>query len=365
MRAFIRTATAAAAALAVATAAAAQHAPAAPGLLVSLERGAHPPLHALALAAAQQGRRARSDDPRGGAEVVERFSRTIRLGRNGTFDLSNVAGAIVVTGGGGDEVRLEAVKRARHRDEAEARARLQEIRIEVRETAGRVEVRTEHPGPRRGPFVAVDYTVSLPQDADVTLKSVSGDVRVTNVRGELRAQTVSGDIVAGAPRRLAALRSVSGNVEITDAEADSPVTVTTVSGDVRIRKLRARGIDMRTVSGEIQLDDIDSDRAHVRTVSGNVRFSGSLARNGRYEMNSHSGGIRLAVAAGGFDVEASTLSGDVRSDYALTLRGTSPEGTARGGRRMRRGQAVRGSFGDGGAMLFLRSFSGDIVITKR
>ena len=47
-----------------------------------------------------QGRGGRGRGNRG-PEYTENFSRTARLGRNGSFDLQNVAGDISVTGGGG------------------------------------------------------------------------------------------------------------------------------------------------------------------------------------------------------------------------------------------------------------------------
>lgn len=330
-----------------------------------IEQQAREFVRAFGLDEGQRGLRGRADDPRRGPEVTEPFSRTVRLARNGTFELSNVAGNIIVTGGGGNDVRIDAVKRTRHRDESQGRARLQEIRIEIREQGNRIEVRTEYPE-QRNLFVAVDYTVSLPQDTNVTLKSVSGDVRVTNVRGELRAESVSGDITATGARRLGAIKSVSGDIQITDAESDNLVTVTTVSGDLLVRNLKGRGIDMGSVSGGLQLDGVECDRADLRTVSGDIQYGGSLARNGRYEINTHSGDVRLAVASSGFDVEASTFSGDVRSDYALTLGGNRLDSGGRGRRRgPGPGRAIRGSFGDGGAILSLRSFSGDIVITKR
>jgi DUF4097 and DUF4098 domain-containing protein YvlB len=311
--------------------------------------------------AAQQRDRDR-DDRRRGPEITERFSRTIRIGRAGAFDLSNVSGDIVVTGNGGDEVRIEAIKRTRHRDEAAGRARLQEIRIDVREQGNRVDVKTEYTREGRDVPVAVEYTVIIPQDASVRLKSVSGDVRVTNIRGELSTQSVSGDVTATAARKLRTIASVSGDVFITDAQSEGQVSATTVSGDLRIRDLKAGGIDTNTVSGDVTLDGCDCGRASVQTVSGDVQYTGSLARDGRYELQSHSGDILLAVATSGFDVEANTFSGDVRSDYPVTLTGNLP---VTGDLRRRRSATIRGSFGDAGAILSLRSFSGDIAITKR
>ena len=305
----------------------------------------------------QQGRR--GGGPGRGPEYTENFSRTVRIGRTGALDLQNVAGDISVTGGGGDDVRIEAVKRVRHPNEAEAKVLLSEIAIEVADRGGRVEVRTEYPR-RRNWSGGVDFTLSVPRDASVALRSVSGTVKVTNINGELRAETVSGDIIMMTAKKLRVAKTVSGDVEISESEADE-LSLGTVSGDVIVNRLKGSGFDAQSVSGDLRLTDVEIDHASIRSVSGDIDYSGRLARNGRYQFQSHSGDIRVTPAdAKGFTIEASTFSGDVRSDYALTLQ-TSPGNSFTPGRN----RSVRGSFGDAGATLTLQSFSGDIAIVKR
>jgi DUF4097 and DUF4098 domain-containing protein YvlB len=295
-----------------------------------------------------------------GPEYTENFSRTVRLGRNGTFDLQNVAGDITVTGGGGDDVRIDAIKRVRHPNEAEGKALLSEIEIQVIDRSGRVEVRTEYPR-RRNWSGGVDFTVSLPRDASVSLRSVSGTVKVTNINGELRAESISGDIVAMTTKKVRTAKTVSGDVEISEAEADE-VSVGSVSGDVVVNRLKAGGFDAQTVSGDLRLTDVEVDHSSLRSVSGDIDYAGRLGRNGRYQFQSHSGDIRITPAdARGFAIEASTFSGEVRSDYPLTLQTAPASSFSPGGRN----RSVRGSFGDAGATLTLQSFSGDIVIVKR
>lgn len=307
---------------------------------------------------------ARFQDSRHGPEVTDRFNKTVRIGRNGAVDVSNVSGDIVVTGGGGDEVRIEAVKRARARGgDSDAKALLDDLRIEVTELPNRVEVRTIYPRNRRNYSGSVDYTITMPNGASANVRSVSGDVRVTNVRGELRVESVSGQIVTSGSTRLSLVKTVSGDIDVSDASAEGEVTVSTVSGSLLARGLKARSIDLGSVSGDVTLTNVTCERATVKTVSGNAEYSGPLARSGRYEITAHSGNVRLAIAGStGFELEATTFSGDVRSDFPLTLRAGGDEGERRG-RRMNR--SIRGSYGDASALVTLQSFSGDITVTKR
>jgi len=310
---------------------------------------------------ARDAERQRRDEARSGPEYTDKLSKTLRLGRNGTFDLQNVSGAVVVTGGGGNEVRIDAIKRVRNRNESEARALLQAIDVRMEERNGNVEVRTDYP--RRNWSGGVDFTVTLPRDANVILRSVSGDLRVGSLNGDLRAETISGNLVATSVKRIRQAKTISGDLEITDTDGDE-VAAQTISGTLMARGIKARSVDLQSVSGDVRITDVESDRTFVRSISGSIEFSGQLARNGRYEFQSHSGDVRVTpLGSPGFTIDASTFSGDMRSDYPLTLQGNPPNTspTNRGPNR----RPLRATFGDGGAILTLQSFSGNITVVKR
>ena len=64
------------------------------------------------------------------AQQSERLMRNVKLGQNGRVSITNVSGDITVTGGPGDEVSIEAVKRT-----SGDRAELAAVQIEVIERA--------------------------------------------------------------------------------------------------------------------------------------------------------------------------------------------------------------------------------------
>ena len=294
------------------------------------------------------------------SDITERFSRTAQLDQNGTFDLTNVTGDIVITGTTGLDVTIEAVKRVQRPNPRAARALLAMIDIQVTEQANRLEVRTIVPRPRNFPG-SVDFTISVPEDASVIVKTMTGSIRASNLKGELRADTVAGSISVSGVRKLAALKCVTGDVEITDAAADDPVAASTVSGNVLVRGLRARAVQLTSVSGNIRIEDAQIERLMVKTVQGNLDYAGDLARTGRYEFNSHSGDIRLALSGNiGFEVLANTFSGIVRSDFTFNRGRAGAEGAGVQGPR-----TLRGAFGDASAMVALRAFSGNISLARR
>ena len=296
-----------------------------------------------------------------GPEQTETFSRKVKVGRDGRVSISNVAGDIKIAGGSGDDVTIEAVKRTRG-----DRSQLGAVQIIVDDRPGRVEVRTEYENDRsyrgRNFDVSVDYTVVVPATATVDVKSISGNVAVTGVQGAVHAETVSGTVTSSATPKLTA-KTVSGDLELVNAPADADLSAATISGTIRAKGLKIRTLDLGSVSGDLFVTDLACDRLGVKSVSGSVEFAGTLGKGGRYDINSHSGTIRLALAGNtGFELNANSFSGSIRSDFPVTLGGTSDRNDRR---RPGPGRATHAVYGDGSATLNIRTFSGDIVITKR
>ena len=97
-----------------------------------------------------------------------------------------------------------------------------------------------------GRGIEVEFNVKVPADATIDLRTVSGDIRVTNVKGEVRVQSISGNLCARRYARLAAVKTVSGGITITNAGADAPLSLSTVNGDLLMQTLNTRALDVNT-----------------------------------------------------------------------------------------------------------------------
>lgn len=270
---------------------------------------------------AEVQRRSGARGGRNEAEISEAFSQTVRLLPGGTFDLLSGAGDVTVNGGGGREARIEAIKRVRDTVAARARTAINQVRIDVAERGGNVEVRTIQPrGPSR---VTVEYRITVPENTNLILRSTSGNLRVQNMAGdELSANTISGRIM--------------------------------------LRDLTSRMLDVHSVMGDMQLHDVETRRAFVQSTSGNLEYSGRLVPTGRYQLQTHRGNIRFVPSGEpGFDLEAMTFSGDLRTDFVLKM--LEPLAGRPGPRPLK---LLRGTVGDAGAMVTASTFSGNVVIVK-
>ena len=333
---------------------------------------------------------------------TEELVRTIPMSPGGQFALTNISGDITVTGADDTVLTLRATKRLVDPgavSETVARDAFERVEIEIRERGGRVAVEAEYP--RRGlagrladlfrgggrMAVAVDYVVTVPPGVEVEIESVSGGVTVEGVDGETSIETVSGDVRLSSLPRLAEVEMVSGDLRMTDVGNDDDLSAKAVSGRITIDGVRAPRVDVEAVSATVVLTRAESRRVDVATVSGPVSFDGSLDAEGRYELESHSGSIRVTVPPGtGLDLEAESFSGSLSSNATImlgrrgnqtvdfnleaprialnpddrTVEATSPViewGMNRNGTR-----ELEGIVGGGGARLELSTFSGDMTI---
>jgi len=310
-------------------------------------------------------------DRDGREEQTETFKKSVHLGSSGEIDISNIAGDITFSRGGGNDATIEVVKIARGRTIEEAKEVLPLVRVEITERGNRAEIRTLYPGQdgnrregmqnRRNFNVTVQYTITAPAGTRVKAQSVSGSLRVSDITGELSLTSISGSVQVMKARTIASAKSISGKVDISDVDSDAPMEVGSISGDVVMRQVKASRMEIGTVSGSVVLNDVECPRLEAQSLSGNVEFTGALIRSGRYELNSHSGTVKLALASGaGFDLEASSWSGRIETDLPLTGR-THEAQNGRGPRT----RSIRGVYGDGSATLEITTFSGNVWIGKR
>jgi DUF4097 and DUF4098 domain-containing protein YvlB len=287
------------------------------------------------------------------AEQSDRKTHTVTLGASGALDLSNVVGDITVKAGSGREATVEVVRTSRGRTDADAKTGLEKVTVEMKTGPDRASFAAKYPDERRPPYsVSVAYNVTAPAGTRITAHSVSGDVTVTGLKGELTVSTVAGDVTATSVGQIGKINTVSGDLILTDVATDNSLEASVVAGDVTLKNVKARRVTASSVSGSITASGIQAASVNLHSMSGGIEFAGPVAASGRYEFQSHSGDVVLALA-GGYDVDVTTFSGKLAADPNLGLTTTT-------GMR----QAVRGTVDKGGATVKVTTFSGDVRISR-
>jgi DUF4097 and DUF4098 domain-containing protein YvlB len=225
------------------------------------------------------------------------------LAAGNEVSIHNINGDIKVTPSTNGQVSIVGTKRGSDRY-------FDRIKAEVQETSHGIVV-----------CVVQDDTDSYCDDRGVHMH---GDHDWNNVRMDLEVSVPANLTVSAS--------SVSGNVDITGANGD--VEAGSVSGDIRLAHLRATSVRAHTVSGDV---DVGVDA-----------FTG----RGDLSFKSVSGDVTLEVPrAFDADVSMSTVSGDMNSDFPMTL----------GNGRMSH-RRIEARIGNGGRRLDVSTVSGSLKL---
>jgi Toastrack DUF4097 len=218
------------------------------------------------------------------------------------IEIKGVNGGIDAAAASGGEVEVIADKRARKSDPAS-------VKIEVVEHAGGVTICAVYPSPDAKPNECRPGTGGRMNTRD-------NDVNV-----DFHVRVPAGVSFVG--------RTVNGGIEAVGLDGDAEAT---------------------TVNGGIKVEAAGVVRAHTVNGSLNARM-GRADWTGALELKTVNGGITLELPGdAAADVTASTVNGDISTDFPLTVKG----------RFSRRN--VEGTIGGGGRALELATVNGGIQI---
>lgn len=269
-----------------------------------------------------------------------RIDTIVPLNTNGTVDLSLVSGTIEVSAWSRDQVKVEAST--------------QSGTLRFSASRSRVGLSVEHEG-RGGRYrssARTIYKVVVPRGARLILQTVWGPITAKGVGGETDAQSVSGTIEIEDSRALS-FESVSGGVRARNVEGGAKGE--SVSGHVILENIHG-DVEANSVSGPIRLTGVRAKLVRAGTVSGTIQFSGTVDPAGKYQFESHSGTIRLALPAdAGARLSLDTFSGSFQSDFPVTIGGDDGPGS---------GRSAEGRIGRGNARIEAQTFSGNILIIR-
>jgi hypothetical protein len=220
-----------------------------------------------------------------------RWRKAIPAGR--TVEIRGISGDITASAAAGNEVEIVARKSARSGDPADVRMVAEEHADGVTVCAiydDRSSCDAEGRGHNRDNDTQVDFEVRIPRGVQFIGRNVSGDVEATGLDARVKAGTVS------------------GNVRVSTSDIAS---ASSVSGSIRVRMGRSDwsgGLKFSSVSGDIELEfagDLNAD-VEMSTVSGNIDSDWPLTVSSGGRRN-----IRGRIGSGGRELDFSTVSGNV------------------------------------------------------
>jgi putative adhesin len=240
------------------------------------------------------------------------FSRDLSVSGPTILEVENAAGGVRIAGGSAGKVSIHARIHARGMfvgmSGAEKVRRIEDNPPIVQQ-GNTVRIgRISDPMVRKNVFI--DYEITLPADAQITITNGAGNVSLRETRGSLRATTGAGNVIAEGVTGDSYLNTGAGNVEI------------------------------RRASGRLE----------ANSGAGSIRASGSPKKDWRLSVGA--GSIHVEVPSdASFELDAQTGFGKVNLSPDFDLKSASI-GSSR----------VQGTVGKGGPMLRVNNGAGSIDI---
>jgi hypothetical protein len=245
---------------------------------------------------------ARAEDQSGGEELREEFHQTYPLAHDGRVSLKNINGAARVVAWDRDEVRVDAVKRAR------SRQRLEEAKVEVDAAGDAVSIRTRYPSDElrwehdgNDNPASVEYTLSVPRNARIdSVELINGGLEIEGLAGLVKATCINGQLNARNLTGEARLSTINGilRAEFDRFEEGKPITLNSVNGAVDLIVPDGAGASVKadTVHGSITND---FGLAVKRGEYIGESLDGQLGSGGaRVKLSNVNGAIRIRRAGG-------------------------------------------------------------------
>ena len=292
------------------------------------------------------------------AKIERVVEKTFTVQPGGVLKIETQGGDIRVQTSADATVKVVAREKIRASTDAEADDILKKLELTIEQQADGVSASAKYekqlPGFHWGswPPVQVDFTVTVPTNYNVELKTSGGDVVVGNLNGKVYARTSGGDVTLGKITGDIDGGTSGGNVRLEEGLA--VVKLGTSGGDVRVG--RAVGpTDLGTSGGNIDIKSVENT-LYAATSGGDVSAGIAGALKGDCKLSTSGGRVRVTVDQGvAFDLDASTSGGDVdASGLTITIE--------RGGSGRSR---LSGKVNGVGPLLKLRSSGGDIIVQTR
>ena len=226
----------------------------------------------------------------GAVKETERVERTVPMQSGGTLTLKNFSGRVEITGENRSDVAIVAVRRA-------TRDRLDRIKLDIQSDGRSVTIeankRDKDWDEKDENVVETDFTIKVPQSANLDLKVFSSPVQISGVTGTHKVHGFSSDLRLDKVTGPVDAETFSGQIYLAPAawQQGQSMRAKTFSGDIEVRL-------PESASGTVEFDSFsgDVDSALPLTLQSKSK------RRMRASLNNASGG----------EMTFKTFSGDVR-----------------------------------------------------
>ncbi|MDB6094544.1 MAG: hypothetical protein JWM32_2106 [Verrucomicrobia bacterium] len=288
------------------------------------------------------------------AAIVRTVEKSFTVTPGGVLKVETQGGDVRILTSGDAIVKVIAKEKIRAGSESDADLILQKLTLTIEQEEGGVSAISKYEKDSNFHFgswppVQVDFTITVPRNYNVELKTSGGDVAVADLNGTVNARTSGGNISLAKITGEVVAHTSGGNVSLT--EGGAAVKLGTSGGDIRLGHAVGPA-NLNTSGGNVEIKAVENT-IDASTSGGNVTAAIVGGIKGDCRLSTSGGRVRVAVdKTAAFHLDASTSGGDVEAG-GLTI---TVERGASGKSRF------AGKVNGGGPELKLRSSGGDIDI---
>jgi hypothetical protein len=253
------------------------------------------------------------------------FERTLSVSGAVTLHISTGSGYIHIKPGSDNQVHIYGRVKSNGFDSREDRVKEIAANPPIEQTGSILRVGTHMENMHN---ISIDYEIQAPAKSFLDASSGSGDVTDAGVGVNARLNTGSGTIHA--------------------TGLQESFTVETGSGDIYAEQTGSGDVKANTGSGTIELKNI-SGGLKAQTGSGDIKLSGQPKADWR--VTTGSGSVELWPDRSAFTLDASTGSGDIKTDREMLVQGS-----------IESHHHITGKINGGGPMVRVETGSGDIRV---
>jgi DUF4097 and DUF4098 domain-containing protein YvlB len=226
----------------------------------------------------------------GAVKETERIERAVPLQSGGTLKLNNFSGRVEIVGEPRSDVAIVAVRKA-------TRDRLDRIKLDIQSDGKTVAIEANKRTAgtdENDNVVETEFTIRVPQNANLELKVFSSPVQISGVTGTHKVHGFSSDLRLDRVTGPVDAETFSGRIYLAPAawQDGQSLRAKTFSGDIEVRL-------PESASGTVQFDsfsgDVNSDVPLTleKKTRRTLRASLKNADGGALTFHTFSGDVRL------------------------------------------------------------------------
>ncbi|MDE0685372.1 MAG: hypothetical protein OXI63_20785 [Candidatus Poribacteria bacterium] len=306
--------------------------------------------------------------------ILEKIEKTYGVKSGGNLSVLSEFGAIEIQTAEQENVEVVITKESKSKSVEAVEKMLADFELAFEQKGADVHIRGTFKHDREHwwkqfNLAKIHFLITVPQQYNVDLNTLSSDISVANLTGDVRVKTSGGSLRFQSITGPVLGHTSGGSIEAVNVTGG--VQVRTSGGSIRFGAIRGfisgrtsggsikavdcnQGIDVRTSGGSIWLGGIGRN-VTARTSGGSIQTVMKTQPQSECSLRTSGGAITCTLMPDvAVEVEAKASGGRVSTDFAVesTIQGKVPK------------NRLEGSINGGGPLLKLRTSGGNIHLQK-